>query len=101
MGERRREAAEQVQQQEPDPAPAVLDVVAEHPEEQEVAEQVLGARVQEHRGEEREVHELVGVVARAVLVAAGVVATAEGRCPVFLLGERAALQDLARDRGVT
>ena len=78
----------------------MLDVVAEHPEEQQVAEQVLGVRVQEHRGEEREVHVLVRIVARPALLAARGVVALDERLVVLALGERATLHDLARDRRV-
>ena len=51
LGRRRREAAEEVEEEEADLAERVLDVVAEDPEEEHVAEQVHPAAVQEHRRE--------------------------------------------------
>ena len=41
------DAADQVEQQEADPPEAVLDVVAEDPQEQQVAQEVQPAAVQE------------------------------------------------------
>ena len=55
-------AAGDVEQQERDRAQPVLDVVAEDPEEQHVAEQVQPAAVEEHAGEHPE-HRVAGEVA--------------------------------------
>ena len=55
LRERRRDPADEVEQQERDRAEAVLDVVAEDPQEQHVAEQVQPAAVQEHAREHPDV----------------------------------------------
>ena len=49
----RREPAREVEQHEPQVPEAMLDVVAENPEEQHVAAEVPPPAVQEHRGQER------------------------------------------------
>ena len=46
------QAAEQVEHQVAAVAQAVLDVVAEDPQEQHVAEEVADARMDEHRGQD-------------------------------------------------
>ena len=50
---RRRQAAQEVEGDEPQAAHGVLDVVAEDPEEEHVAAQVDDPAVHEHRAEER------------------------------------------------
>ena len=51
LGERRRDTADEVEQQERDRAEPILDVVPEDPQEEHVAEQVQPAAVQEHARE--------------------------------------------------
>ena len=60
---RRRDPAHEVEQEEREPPDPVLDVVAEDPQEQHVAEQVQPAAVQEHAGDHPE-HRLPEVVTR-------------------------------------
>ena len=52
LGERGDDATGQVEEQEPEPPEAVLDVVAEDPQEQQVAQEVQPAAVQELAGQE-------------------------------------------------
>src|SRR4029079_5941160 len=54
LGQRRCDAADEVEDEERDPAKAILDVVAEDPQVQHVAEDVQPATVQEHAGDHPE-----------------------------------------------
>src|SRR5262245_5913263 len=54
MDDRREDPAHQVEHDEAEMAHGILDIVAEHPKEQHVAEEMNPAAVQEHVGEKRE-----------------------------------------------
>ena len=58
VGDRRDDAAQQVEEHEARRAQAVFDVVAEDPEEEHVAAEVQPPAVQEHRHDDGEVHVL-------------------------------------------
>ena len=56
VGQRRDHAADQVEDEVPDMAQTIFDVVAKDPKEEHVAEDVRDAAVHEHRSEQREVN---------------------------------------------
>ena len=66
---RRDRATNEIQQQISPPSLGRFHVVAEHPEEQHVAEQMRDAAVQEHRHEHGEPHVLAGRVRAPAIVA--------------------------------
>ena len=66
LGEARERAAEQVEAEEPEPPEAILDVVAEDPQVEHVAQQVHPAAVQELAGDQRR-----GLVRQVVAAAPG------------------------------
>jgi hypothetical protein len=102
VGERGHDAGSHVEDQVAHVPEAVLDVVAEDPEEEHVAAEVEQAAVEEHRRHHREQHVLGREHRRpaaAVVVAGGAVALRE-RVPDLLDAEGAALHHLTGDGGL-